>query len=183
MNLLKHRFVSGKSDGADATQVQPSNWNDGHAFSGGAAGDVLTRDPTDATYGAKWGAPPGQWIDVPYDASRFAASGGMSWTVDAGDVTTFAYAVAGRVMTVWVALYETVIAGTADINLFVRTPGVSARTVESVAFVYDPVTSGQIVRAAIAAGDARIALTRIPQSAWPLTGSVYVYATISFPLQ
>ena len=53
-NVLKHRFVSAKTDGADASQIQPSNWNDGHAFSGGAAGDVLTRDPTDAAFGAIW---------------------------------------------------------------------------------------------------------------------------------
>jgi hypothetical protein len=56
-NLVKHRFSSGKTDGPDASQVQPSHWNDGHAFTGGAAGDVLTRDPTDATYGAKWVTP------------------------------------------------------------------------------------------------------------------------------
>jgi len=62
-NVLGHRFVSPKLDGADATQVQPSAWNDGHRFSGGAAGDVLTRDPTDATFGATWAAPVG-W--VPY---------------------------------------------------------------------------------------------------------------------
>ena len=58
MNVLKHRFTSAKPDGADATQVQPSAWNDGHAFTGGAAGEILTRDPTDASYGAKWGPPP-----------------------------------------------------------------------------------------------------------------------------
>lgn len=56
-NLVKHRFLSAKADGPDATQVQPSHWNDGHLFSGGLAGDVLTRDPTDATYGAKWSTP------------------------------------------------------------------------------------------------------------------------------
>ena len=56
-NLVKHRFASGKTDGPDATQVQPSHWNDGHAFSGGNAGDVLTRDPTDASFGAKWATP------------------------------------------------------------------------------------------------------------------------------
>jgi len=56
-NLVKHRFQSAKTDGADATQIQPSNWNDGHVFSGGNAGDQLTRDPTDATYGAKWTTP------------------------------------------------------------------------------------------------------------------------------
>jgi hypothetical protein len=29
---LKHAFVSGKTDGGDATQVQPSNWNADHAI-------------------------------------------------------------------------------------------------------------------------------------------------------
>jgi len=57
-NVVKHRFASAKSDGPDATQIQPSHWNDGHAFTGGTAGDSLIRDPTDATFGAKWGAAP-----------------------------------------------------------------------------------------------------------------------------
>lgn len=30
MGSIKHRFVSGKSDGGDATLVRPSNWNDVH---------------------------------------------------------------------------------------------------------------------------------------------------------
>lgn len=60
-NVLRHRFVSAKTDGPDATQVQPSSWNDGHVFTGGAAGDVLTRDPTDPNYGAIW-KPQGVWI-------------------------------------------------------------------------------------------------------------------------
>ena len=55
-SLLFHRFVSPKANGSDGTQVQPSNWNDGHRFTGGAAGDVIIRDPTDATYGVKWGS-------------------------------------------------------------------------------------------------------------------------------
>jgi hypothetical protein len=29
---LKHKFVSAKADGADATLVQPSNWNDLHSL-------------------------------------------------------------------------------------------------------------------------------------------------------
>jgi len=53
-NILKHRFASAKANGPDATQIQPSNWNDGHAFSGGNNNEILTRDTTDATYGAKW---------------------------------------------------------------------------------------------------------------------------------
>jgi len=72
-NVLKHRYTSPKLDGADTQQVQPSHWNDGHRFEGGAAGDMLTRDPTDATFGAKWTPPPvaavaaSTW--VPTDAS------------------------------------------------------------------------------------------------------------------
>lgn len=50
-DTLKHVFHSGKADGADATQVQPSNWNDGHRFSGGASGDHLVRNVSDP-YGA-----------------------------------------------------------------------------------------------------------------------------------
>jgi hypothetical protein len=53
-NVVKHRFLSAKTDGADLTQVQPSHWNDGHLFTGGAAGDLLMRDPTDPTFGAAW---------------------------------------------------------------------------------------------------------------------------------
>jgi hypothetical protein len=57
-NVLAHRFVSARADGADATQVQPSHWNDGHKFTGGAADELLVRDPTDTNFGAKWVASP-----------------------------------------------------------------------------------------------------------------------------
>lgn len=53
-DVLKHRFVSPKLDGVDTQQVQPSHWNDGHKFQGGNSGEVLTRDPSDLTFGAKW---------------------------------------------------------------------------------------------------------------------------------
>jgi hypothetical protein len=56
-DVLKHRFVSARADGADVTQVQPSHWNDGHKFQGGAADELLVRDPTDTNFGAKWIAP------------------------------------------------------------------------------------------------------------------------------
>lgn len=53
-NVLAHVFVSAKADGADPTQVQPSNWNAGHSFSGGSNGNLIVRDTSDATYGAAW---------------------------------------------------------------------------------------------------------------------------------
>lgn len=42
---LKHAFASGKSDGGDATQVQPSNWNDDHALTEYLDYPIPTSDP------------------------------------------------------------------------------------------------------------------------------------------
>ena len=52
-NVTKHKFTSAKADGADATLVRPSNWNDEHAFAGGVNGDFLIRD-TGQSDGANW---------------------------------------------------------------------------------------------------------------------------------
>jgi hypothetical protein len=52
--LVKHLKVSGIADGPDPTQVNPSDWNASHVFSGGALGGLLMRDTGDATYGASW---------------------------------------------------------------------------------------------------------------------------------
>jgi hypothetical protein len=51
--VVKHAFVSAKADTADATLVQPSNWNDEHQFSGGNDGESLVRSAS-ATDGAVW---------------------------------------------------------------------------------------------------------------------------------
>jgi hypothetical protein len=48
-----HAKVSAKADTADATLVQPSDWNEDHVFGAGTKGDLLYRD-TGATNGASW---------------------------------------------------------------------------------------------------------------------------------
>jgi hypothetical protein len=85
-NVLKHRFVSPKTDGGDTTQVQASNWNDGHLFTGGTTGDVLVRDTADAVYGANWTGL-GRPVDIPYNGANF------NWTVTSQH--TFSYAMLG----------------------------------------------------------------------------------------
>jgi hypothetical protein len=103
-NVLKHRFASAKADGADATQVQPSHWNDGHLFTGGNAGDVLTRDPSDATFGATWAAAnktvltwPVQWSVYGGDAGLFLGNGTITgrYTKDGQRVTMTLLVVGG----------------------------------------------------------------------------------------
>src|SRR5581483_5848271 len=48
---LVHAFVSAKSDGSDATLVQPSNWNAAHKLAGATTGDILVATNT-TTLGA-----------------------------------------------------------------------------------------------------------------------------------
>jgi len=54
MIILRHRFVSAAPEGADATRVRASNWNDGEVFSGGNKGSIAVRDTDDAIYGSNW---------------------------------------------------------------------------------------------------------------------------------
>ena len=57
-NVLTHRFVSAKPAGTDTTKVRSTDWNEGHSFTGGSNGMVLTRNTTDTLYGAAWTATP-----------------------------------------------------------------------------------------------------------------------------
>lgn len=93
MNVIKHRFASLKVDGADATKIQPSHWNDGHKFSGGAHGNALVRDTTDANFGAAW-VPYGQWTNQPFSPASFHGNGGMTWNVSS--VGHWAFMVLGQ---------------------------------------------------------------------------------------
>jgi len=132
-NVLKHRFASAKANGPDATQIQPSHWNDGHIFSGGNAGDLLTRDPTDASYGAKWVAPPvappatGVWATMPFSAANFAGVSPLVWTVGTAAVIRNRYATDGKILfwSLYVAWYagSNVLSGSPGNALRITAPG------------------------------------------------------------
>jgi len=168
-NVLKHRFASAKSDGADATQVQPSHWNDGHLFTGGNAGDLLTRDPTDASFGAKWGAPAtaGVWTDIPFAASNFVGSGSTVWTVASGNQITFGYGIVGRLATLLVTLVATTVSGTAGTPLRIALPVVPLRGTDALWYgvVFGALT---ITRARVIANDPVLYLYRTDGTNWAL---------------
>ena len=69
---IKHDFTSGKSDSADTTLVNPSNWNADHTIDGDVAPD------TDDSYGL--GTSSAQWADL-----YLADLGEIHWNND----TTF----------------------------------------------------------------------------------------------
>jgi len=184
-NILKHRFVSGKSDGPDPTQIQPSNWNDGHLFAGGNAGDLLTRDPTDPNYGAKWTAAPvvpplaGQWIDVPFSGANF------SWALDAGDQTTFGYALTGKMLTVGFHLDSTSVAGAPDTYLRIVIPGgyLPLRQIDVSTYAID---NGTVVpaRMRVNPGVNFIYIFRNDFVAWAAsTNNTFLWGVITFPIQ
>lgn len=54
---ITHKFVSGKSDGADGTLVQPSKWNANENVGGGVDGQIAARDSV-AIDGGSWVDPP-----------------------------------------------------------------------------------------------------------------------------
>lgn len=49
MAILTHRFVSAVADGPYPTQVNPSNWNEPHSFTGGNNGSLLVRSTSAAS--------------------------------------------------------------------------------------------------------------------------------------
>jgi len=96
-DVLKHRFTSAKADGGDVSQVQPSHWNDGHKFIGGAVGDLLQRDPADVAFGAKWAS--SAWITPAFVASDYFISIGTgTWPVASSDIVYCRYSIMGRTL-------------------------------------------------------------------------------------
>lgn len=59
----------------------------------------------------------GAWITPAYAGGNFAANGSMTWTVDAGDVTTCAYYLKGRTLTITWELATTTVGGTPNTQL------------------------------------------------------------------
>jgi hypothetical protein len=54
----------------------------------------------------------GAWITPPYSAANFVGTGGMVWTVEAGDLTVLKYRLSGRSVTLLIRLENTSISGT-----------------------------------------------------------------------
>lgn len=74
---------------------------------------------------AGFGGPgkPNAAIPVPFAASDFAATAAMTWTVALANVTTFAYVLEGKKLTLWLRLRNTTVGGVvAGANLTFKLP-------------------------------------------------------------
>ena len=62
------------------------------------------------------------WTSPSFDAGNFTASGSQTWTVGAGDVTTYKWVRNGKMITVVFALASTTVGGTPDAELRIAIP-------------------------------------------------------------
>lgn len=113
----------------------------------------------------------GAWTTVAYDVGNFAAQGGGTWTVDAGDQATFAYRISGTTMNVAFRITGTDISGTVN-ALLISIPAsrVSTKTMDGIAFISE---AGSDVdgRCAVAAAGTTIAVVKRSGAAFATTSS------------
>ena len=67
--------------------------------------------------------PMGEWVSPAYNSSNFTATGLMTWTVDSGDISTYAYTLVGKTLTVAFVIDSSSVGGTLSTTLNVKIPG------------------------------------------------------------
>lgn len=127
-----------------------------------------------------------QWIDVPYAAGNFTASGGGTWTVDAGDVGTYNYQIDGNKMTVAFEIATTDVGGApGELRIAVPAGRTIARSTRTVIHVLDAGVVGLGLCVAIA-GNQHLTLFVNPAGvAWTNTAAdnTYTLGQITFMVE
>lgn len=125
------------------------------------------------------------WQTPTFAAGDFTANGAMTWTVDAGDVTTYAWRQDGKMMTVLITLATTTVGGTPNTQLQIKVPGgrTAAKRAINPCFILDNNvrTTGYLD---VAAGGTNITVNRTDGANWTAsTNLTYVYGQITFEVQ
>ena len=114
---------------------------------------------------------PGAPITVAHSAGNFTASGAMTWTVDAGDQTTFSYQQIGKTVRLWISIVTSTTAGVADTNLRVTLPNSWAitKTVTQAVVISD---GGNLAgQAILSAAATYVAFYRMDAANWTLAAN------------
>jgi hypothetical protein len=128
----------------------------------------------------------GEWITPAYDAGNFAASVG-TWGVDSADVTTYAYTLVGKTMTVAFDIRTTDVSA-APTELRIAIPGsfTAAKQTRNLITTIDAGGAETVGFAQVSAAGTVIALFKnIAGAAWTLTtaDNTYVIGQIVFEVQ
>jgi hypothetical protein len=79
------------------------------------------------------------WTTPSFSAGDYTAGGSMTWTVEAGDVGTFAYTIIGKTMVVCFCIATTTVGGTLAGDLYIKIPAskTSTKTMFSYSLIND----------------------------------------------
>jgi hypothetical protein len=88
------------------------------------------------------------WITPAFNAANFTGNGSMTWTVESGDVATYAYIISGKTMTVSLFINTTTVGGTPDNTLQVAIPASKVAT-KAMASATSRLLDNNVVRAGI----------------------------------
>lgn len=123
------------------------------------------------------------WTTPTFSAADYTGNGSMTWTVDAGDVTTLAYQLRGTTMTVLVSLSDTTVGGTPNDALQIAIPAgkTAAKVAATPMYAVDNSTE-QIGRMVVSAAGTKILLLKVPSANWT-AGAVAIQGQITFEVQ
>lgn len=109
----------------------------------------------------------GTWTPVPFLAANFTASGTMTWTLAAGDQTTLAYVLMGKLLIVAFTIVTASVGGVVGPTLKIAIPGglVAARAMTKTVWVNDNGTKA-IGVARVTAGGRTIDIEKVDGSNW-----------------
>jgi hypothetical protein len=128
----------------------------------------------------------GEWIQVAYAGGNFTGNASMTWTVDAGDQSTYTYTLVGKTMTVAWFLATTTVAGTPNTTLQITIPGgfTANQTMFAAHFYKDNGATNVAGIVQVAAGTTVIGLFKIDSSNWSAaTNTTQTIGQISFEVQ
>lgn len=122
------------------------------------------------------------WTTPAFSSGDFTGSGSMTWTVGAGNVTTFQYRIVGKTMTVIFSILGTTVAGTPSTTLRIKVPASAScpKTTVAYALVND---NGTSTAGYCQANGTLIAIGHLPASNFlASSGATEVYGQITFEI-
>lgn len=130
----------------------------------------------------------GEWIDVPYLASNFTASGAMIWTVEAADVTSYMYTLIGKTLILTYQFLSTSLTGTADAYVILKIPGgfLPARSFEAIGYALTGAAGTYTTtRMRVFTGDANILIIQSSGLSWavPNVNLCHFMGQLVIPIQ
>jgi hypothetical protein len=123
----------------------------------------------------------GVWTNVPFNAADFTATTG-AWTVSAGNVSTFKYALVGKTAIITVSIGLSTLSA-ATPTIFVKLPYIPQASFSFLSAVFNG-AGWQSAYSSISAGDQRATIYgTVGAGGWPaVSGACYVNFQISIPI-